>query len=128
MNLSRVYPTKRGAYLGTCPSCGDSVMWYKVKGNHKRYCRCVNPACRFAGPLPRRGNLHLTGITCEFYQGLLVGVETMPTDNPADNRRYFWQSGPNPRPCVNCREHAKCRSIQRAAEGLGDEWNEVGID
>ncbi len=126
MQLSKSKQFKRGTYLGTCPRCGDEVMWYKAKGSHKRFCRCVNPECAFSGPIPQKGTLCSTGINCTTYEGILVGVETWPTDNPADCRRYFWESGPNPRPCVNCRDHAKCPKIEEAAEGLGEEWTKDG--
>ncbi|HMF29887.1 MAG TPA: hypothetical protein VKK79_00620 [Candidatus Lokiarchaeia archaeon] len=112
----------RGTYLGTCPQCGDEVYWYKAKSSRGRYCRCVNPTCKFSGPLPKKGRLESTGMVCDTYPGVLVGVESNATDNPADARRYFWQAGPEARPCVTCRNHATCAAITDAAEGLGEEW------
>ncbi len=126
MQISKGKQFKRGVYLGTCPRCGDDVYWYKTKGSHKRFCRCINPECPFFGPIPQKGTLYQTGISCATYEGLLIGVETWPTDNPADCLRYFWETGHNPRPCVNCRDHAKCPKIKEAADGLGDEWTKEG--
>jgi ssDNA-binding Zn-finger/Zn-ribbon topoisomerase 1 len=122
MQVSRTKKTNRGVYIGACPSCGDDVYWYKNKTSHKRFCRCANPDCLFSGPIPQKGTLYPTGITCKMHGGILLGVETWPTDNPADCRRYFWETSPNPRPCVNCREHAKCIVITEAADGLGEDW------
>ncbi len=122
MQTSRPKQFKRGVYLGACPACGDDVSWYKAKSSHKRFCRCANPECTFSGPIPQKGTLFSTGVTCDSHGGIVLGIETWPTDNPADCRRYFWEAGPNPRPCVNCRDHAKCAAITEAAEGLGEEW------
>ncbi|GAB4327259.1 MAG: hypothetical protein Kow0069_34060 [Promethearchaeota archaeon] len=106
--------------MGQCPVCGDVVYYYKSRSSRGRYARCRNPDCQFFAPLPRRGNLLDTDCCCEKYQGVLVGVETFPTDNVADARRYFWVAGNSPRTCEQCRYYSSCTVVREAAELLDD--------
>lgn len=118
---SRSYGRRsRGTWVSACPLCGDDVNWYRSRRSRGRYVRCVNPDCAFSGPLPRRGTIHVTTVTCPTHAGVVVGISTNATDNPADARRYFWQAGDSARPCDQCREHATCAALTEAA-GMLDE-------
>ncbi|MHA1734003.1 MAG: hypothetical protein ACTSU5_18840 [Promethearchaeota archaeon] len=111
----------KGRLIGTCPKCGEPVYWYRSRRSGGRYCRCENPDCDFSGPMPRRGLLVETGSCCGRYEGVLVGVEINPTDNPADARRYFWVASGDPRACNQCRNYSHCGDLDGAIAMLDDE-------
>ncbi|MCK5414180.1 MAG: DNA topoisomerase I, partial [Thermoplasmata archaeon] len=61
--------------MGTCPSCGDGVIVAMRSRRNKRFAGCVNyPDCRQSYPLPQRGRIEGTGVSCEVCGGPRIAL------------------------------------------------------
>lgn len=51
--------------MGTCPSCDNGIIVAMRSRRNKRFAGCVNyPDCRQSYPLPQRGRIEGTGVSC----------------------------------------------------------------
>jgi len=51
--------------MGTCPSCDNGIIVAMRSRRNKRFAGCVNyPECRQSYPLPQRGRIEGTGVSC----------------------------------------------------------------
>ena len=61
--------------MGTCPACGDGAIVAMRSRRNKRFAGCVNyPDCRQSYPLPQRGRIEGTGVSCEVCGGPRIAL------------------------------------------------------
>ena len=51
--------------LGSCPKCGEDLIWIRSNKTGKRFVICTNEDCDVSYPLPQDGNIYSTDKTCE---------------------------------------------------------------
>ncbi len=51
--------------LGSCPDCGEDLIWIRSKKTGKRFVICTNEDCDISYPLPQDGKIYSTKKTCD---------------------------------------------------------------
>ena len=96
--------------LGECPICGDELVLIKTSSAN-RMAKCLNDHCpkKFTYPLPKRGQIEVTGSICpKTFIPLIVIIPLLRVNNTRIraeySKAYCWTQGP----CFSCRDQKKC--------------------